>query len=75
LEELEIAPTGRFIGKLIQKEPVLRISRGGRFEAESIYVDDLEAIISPWGVPPPPPPLPQRKGDADRPAAPEEIKL
>jgi cytoskeletal protein CcmA (bactofilin family) len=75
LEDLEIAPTGRFIGKLIQKEPVLRVERGGRFEAQSVFVDDIEAIIAPWAVPLPPPPLPPREGDADRPAAPEEIKL
>ena len=52
LEDLEIAPTGRFIGKLIQKEPVLRVSRGGRFEAESVFVDDLEAVIAGWMTPP-----------------------
>ena len=75
LEDLEIAPTGRFIGKLIQKEPVLRVERGGRFDAQSVFVDDIEAIIAPWAVPLPPPPLPRREGDADRPVAPEEIKL
>ena len=75
LEELEITPTGRFIGKLIQKEPALRIGRGGRFEAESIFVDDLEAIIAPWGVPLPPPPLPGREPGPDKYIALDEIKL
>ncbi len=75
LEELEIAPTGRFIGKLIQKEPVLRVDRGGRFEAESVFVDDLETVIASWGVPPPPPPLPQRSTDPDKYIALDELKL
>jgi cytoskeletal protein CcmA (bactofilin family) len=75
LEELVIAPTGRFIGKLIQKEPVLRVSRGGRFEAQSVFVDDLEAAIAPWAVPPPPPPLPKRGPDVDLHIALDEIKL
>jgi cytoskeletal protein CcmA (bactofilin family) len=72
LEELEIASTGRFIGKLIQKEPVLRISRGGRFEAQSVFVDDLEAVIAPWGVTPPPP---RQDTGPKRHIALDEIKL
>jgi cytoskeletal protein CcmA (bactofilin family) len=72
LEELEIASTGRFIGKLIQKEPVLRISRGGRFEAQSVFVDDLEAVIAPWGVPPLPP---RQDTGPKRHIALDEIKL
>jgi cytoskeletal protein CcmA (bactofilin family) len=75
LEELEITPTGRFIGKLIQKEPALRISRGGRFDAQCVFVEDLEAVIAPWAVPPPPPPLPRRDAGPDRHIALDEIKL
>ena len=72
LEELEIAPTGRFMGKLIQKEPVLRVERGGRFEAESVFVDDLETIVASWGVAPPPPP--QRSPGPDESIAVDETK-
>jgi cytoskeletal protein CcmA (bactofilin family) len=52
LEELEIAPTGRFAGTLYQKDPVLRVGRGGRFEARSIFVDDLDAVAAGWAAPP-----------------------
>jgi len=73
-EELEIAPTGRFFGKLIQKEPVLHVSRGGRFEAESVFVDDLEAVVAPWAAQPPPPPFPRRDANPERRVARNEIK-
>jgi cytoskeletal protein CcmA (bactofilin family) len=69
LEELEITPTGRFFGKLIQKEPALRIDLGGRFEAQSVFVDDLEAVIAPWMAPP------QPDTDLDKHIALDEIKL
>jgi cytoskeletal protein CcmA (bactofilin family) len=52
LEELEIAATGRFVGTLYQKDPVLHVDRGGRFEARSIFVDDLEAVVAGWTTPP-----------------------
>ncbi|MGD0783667.1 MAG: polymer-forming cytoskeletal protein [Candidatus Aminicenantales bacterium] len=74
LEELEIAPGGRFIGTLFQKEPVLSVSRGGRFEAQSIFVDDLEAVIAPWGGPPPPLPARRDEGGGAHIAL-DEIKL
>jgi len=70
LEELEITPTGRFLGTLIQKEPVLRVSRGGRFEALSVFVDDLEAVIAGWAPPPlsaAAPALEERPRKVDRP--------
>ncbi len=70
LEELEIAPTGRFLGKLIQKEPTLLTNRGGRFEAQSVYVDDLESVLASWSVPPPP-----QDTRLDRHIALDEIKL
>ncbi len=70
-EELEITPTGRFIGTLFQKEPVLRVGRGGRFEAQSIFADDLEAIVARWTAPSPPPdvssPPDERLGKVHRP--------
>ena len=34
--EVEISPTGKFIGKLIQKDALLTISKGGLFKGESI---------------------------------------
>ncbi len=73
LEELEITPTGRFIGTLIQKEPALRVGRGGRFEARSVFVDDLEAAMASWAVPAPPPP--RRDAERDKHIALDEIKL
>ena len=72
LEEIEIAPTGRFLGKLIQKESALLLNRGGRFEAQSLYRDDLEAVLASWSAPPPPPP---RDTPADLYIALDEIKL
>ena len=73
LEELEITPTGRFMGTLFQKEPALRVSRGGRFEARSVFADDLEAVIAPWAVPPPP--SPRRDTEGDKPIAHDDNKL
>jgi cytoskeletal protein CcmA (bactofilin family) len=73
LDELEITPTGRFMGTLYQKEPALRVSRGGRFEARSVFADDLQAVVAPWAVPPPP--SPRRDAERDQPIAPDDIKL
>lgn len=71
-DEIEIAPTGRFLGVLIQKEPHLRISRGGRFEGRSVFVDDLDQAAAGWKPPELPPPA---KGPAKRYIALEEIKI
>jgi len=48
LEDIEIAPTGRFLGTLIQKEPDLIVAKGGRFEGRSVYVDDLDKAMADW---------------------------
>jgi cytoskeletal protein CcmA (bactofilin family) len=48
LEDIEIAPTCRFLGTLIQKEPGLIVAKGGRFEGRSVYVDDLEKAQAGW---------------------------
>ncbi|MBN1298444.1 MAG: polymer-forming cytoskeletal protein [Actinobacteria bacterium] len=40
--EVEITSTGRFIGKLFQKEALLTISKGGLFKGESIISDNKE---------------------------------
>jgi cytoskeletal protein CcmA (bactofilin family) len=48
LEEIEIAPTGRFTGTLIQKEPGLIVAKGGRFEGRSVYADDVDKAMADW---------------------------
>lgn len=48
MEDIEIAPTGRFLGTLIQKEPGLTVAKGGRFEGRSVYVDDLDKAMAEW---------------------------
>ncbi len=48
LEDIEIAPTCRFLGTLIQREPGLIVNKGGRFEGRSIYVDDLDKAMAAW---------------------------
>ncbi len=48
LEAIEIAPTCRFLGTLIQKEPGLSVAKGGRFEGRSVYVDDLDKAVAEW---------------------------
>ncbi len=48
LEEIEIAPTCRFLGTLIQKEPGLIVAKGGRFEGRSVFVDDLDKAMAEW---------------------------
>jgi cytoskeletal protein CcmA (bactofilin family) len=48
LETIEIAPTCRFLGTLIQKEPGLIVAKGGRFEGRSVYVDDLDKAMAEW---------------------------
>jgi cytoskeletal protein CcmA (bactofilin family) len=40
--EVEIASTGRFVGKLYQKNALLTIAKGGLFKAESIITEDQE---------------------------------
>ncbi len=40
--EVEITPTGRFEGKLFQKNALLVISKGGLFKGESIISDNEE---------------------------------
>jgi cytoskeletal protein CcmA (bactofilin family) len=46
LEEIEIAPTGRFTGTLIQKEPGLIVAKGGRYEGRSVYADDVDKAMA-----------------------------
>jgi cytoskeletal protein CcmA (bactofilin family) len=39
---VEITSTGKFTGKIIQKDAMLTVSKGGLFKGESIISDDLE---------------------------------
>ena len=48
LEEIEIAPTGCFRGTLIQRAPGLIVAKGGRFEGQSVFADDLDKILTGW---------------------------
>jgi cytoskeletal protein CcmA (bactofilin family) len=48
LEDIEIAPTCRFLGTLIQKEPGLTVAKGGRFEGRNVYVEDLDKVQAEW---------------------------
>lgn len=48
LEAVEITSTCRFKGTLIQKEPGLIVEDGGRFEGQSLIVDDLEMAAADW---------------------------
>jgi cytoskeletal protein CcmA (bactofilin family) len=48
LENIEITPTCRFLGTLIQKEPGLIVAQGGRFEGRSVFVDDHDKAMSDW---------------------------
>jgi cytoskeletal protein CcmA (bactofilin family) len=48
LEDIEIAPTCRFLGTLTQNEPGLIVAKGGRFEGRSLYVEDLEKAEAGW---------------------------
>jgi len=47
-ENIEIAPTCRFLGTLIQREPGLIVNKGGRFEGRSVFVDDLDKAMAEW---------------------------
>lgn len=38
--EVEITPTGKFIGNLTQKDALLTIEKGGVFKGESIISED-----------------------------------
>jgi cytoskeletal protein CcmA (bactofilin family) len=40
--EVEIESTGKFLGKLYQKNALLTISKGGLFKGESLITDDQE---------------------------------
>lgn len=40
--EVEITSTGRFVGKLYQKDALLTISKGGIFKGENVITDDQE---------------------------------
>ncbi len=40
--EVEITPTGKFIGNLTQKDAMLTISKGGVFKGESLISDDQD---------------------------------
>jgi len=40
--DVEITPTGKFIGNLTQKDALLTVSKGGVFKGESIISDDQD---------------------------------
>jgi cytoskeletal protein CcmA (bactofilin family) len=52
--EVEISSTGKFNGKLIQREALLSIARGGLFKGESILSKEAGASIK-TGIPGKPP--------------------
>ncbi len=47
-EEVEIAESGRFSGTLYQQAPSLTVVKGGRFDGQSVFVDDLDAVALKW---------------------------
>ncbi len=47
-EEIEIAETGRFAGTLYQQAPSLIVVKGGRFDGQSVFVDNLDEVALKW---------------------------